>query len=38
MLELRGATNADSLVGELYREIDGLQIGQISGTASRTRI
>jgi hypothetical protein len=37
-LELRGATNADSLVGELYRELDGLQIGQISGTASRTRI
>ena len=38
MLELRGATNADSLVGELYRELDGLQIGQVSGTASRTRI
>jgi hypothetical protein len=38
MLKLRGATNAASLVGELYRELDGLWIGEVSGTASRTRI
>lgn len=38
MLELRSAMNGDSLVGELYRELDGLWIGEVSGTASRTRI
>jgi hypothetical protein len=38
MLHLRGAMNGDSVVGELYRELDGLRIGQVSGTVSRTSI
>jgi hypothetical protein len=38
MLELRGAMNGDSIAGELYGATDGVRIGQISGTASRTSI
>jgi hypothetical protein len=38
MLDLRGAMNGDSITGELYGATDGVRIGQISGTASRTSI
>jgi len=38
MLELRCAVNGDSIAGELYGATDGVRIGQISGTASRTSI
>jgi hypothetical protein len=38
MLDLRAAVSGDAVVGELYRSVDGLRIGQISGAASRTRI
>lgn len=38
MDELRGAVSGDAVAGELYRSVDGLRIGQLSGIASRTRI
>ncbi len=38
MLELRGAMNGESLVGELSRTVDGVRIGEISGTVSQTSI
>jgi hypothetical protein len=37
-LDLRGAMSGDSIAGELYGATDGVRIGQISGTASRTSI
>ncbi len=30
--------NGDSIVGELVRRLDGLRLGQFSGTASRTSV